>query len=194
MTTDLRTRLLYSIQHIHERPIDHPQLGITGVLLREFTARERQYANEAVNADNPADPDQILYRAMLLQRCITDPDTGAPYADGRLDASTGQPAIDPRTRAPVFTVADVTELADGRSLLFNTLWEELLEVATMTGAAMFSRDHQTDRPKRNKRAGAEGTPEALDRAPDEGLSDDGGGVAYAGQPGTADGPGYDAAG
>ena len=136
--SDLRTRLLDALEGVHERAIDYPQWGVTGILIREFTARERQAANEAVTLDNPADPDQVLFRAMLIQRCVTDPDTGTAYADGRLDLRTGNKAIDPRTRTPVFTVADVQSLANGRAALFNTLWDDLLEVAAMSGAT-FSR-------------------------------------------------------
>jgi hypothetical protein len=185
--TDLRTRLLDAMQGIHEKPIDHPQLGITGIILREFTARERQYANEAVNADNPADPDQILYRAMLLQRCLTDPATGKPYADGRIDVSTGQPAIDPRTRTPVFTVADVQELADGRAVLFNTLWDELLEVASMSASAMFSRHSAADGAERDQGAGDQGTPEVATGNADQGSGDLSERAPHADEPGTADG-------
>jgi hypothetical protein len=192
--TDLRTKLLDAMQNVHERLIDYPQWGITGVLLREFTARERQAANEAVNLDNPDNPEQILYRAMLLQRCITDPATGTPYADGRIDLSTGEKAIDPRTRTPVFTVADVTELADGRAMLFNTLWEELLEVAAMSSAAMFSRDQTADRSERDQGAGAEGAGDAAAQAAGEGLGDAGERTAHADEPGAADGQGDGAAG
>lgn len=192
--SDLRTRLLDAFQTIHERPIDYPQFGVTGVVLREFTARERQYANEATLLDAPADPDQILFRAMLLQRCMTDPATGTPYADGRLDSATGEQAIDPRTRKPVFTVDDVTELADSRAALFNTLWEDLLGVAALDSAAMFSRDHAPDGGERNARAGAQGTGAAADEIADQGAGDAGIGGAHADEPGTGDGQGDGAAG
>lgn len=165
--TDLRTRLLDAFQGVHERPIDYPQWGISGVLLREFVARERQAANEATVLDNADNPDQILYRAMLLQRCITDPSTGVPYTDGRLDASTGQPAIDPRTRKPIFTIDDVTELAEGRSLLFTTLWDDLLEVASMSQGAMFSRRAAPNGGERDQGAGTEGTGSTVDSPPHE---------------------------
>ena len=169
--SDLRTRLLDAFEGVHERTIDYPQWGITGILIREFTARERQAANEAVTLDNPADPDQVLFRAMLIQRCVTDPSTGTPYADGRLSLSTGAPAIDPRTRTPVFTVADVQFLANGRAALFNTLWDDLLEVAAMTGTAMFSRDHAPDGGERDQRAGLEGSGDAAEPAADRGAGD-----------------------
>ena len=167
--SDLRTRLLDALEGVHERAIDYPQWGVTGILIREFTARERQAANEAVTLDNPADPDQVLFRAMLIQRCVTDPDTGTAYADGRLDLRTGNKAIDPRTRTPVFTVADVQSLANGRAALFNTLWDDLLEVAAMTGTAMFSRDHAPDSAERDQGAGAEGSGDAAERAADQGA-------------------------
>lgn len=186
--TDLRTRLLDAFQGVHEKPIDYPQWGITGVLLREFTARERQAANEAVTLENATDPDQILYRAMLLQRCITDPGTGKPYADGRTDLSTGQPAIDPRTRTPVFTVEDVQSLADGRSILFNILWDELLEVAGMTSAGMFSRGDAADGSERSAGAGAAGVDAAHGEPADLGTGDADERAAHADGADAADGP------
>jgi hypothetical protein len=191
---NLRTKLLDAFQGVHERPIDYPQWGITGVLLREFTARERQAANEAVTLDNPTDPDQILYRAMLLQRCITDPATGGPYADGRIDLSTGERAIDPRTRTPVFTVEDVQELADGRSILFNVLWDDLLEVAGMSSAAMFSRGDAADGAERNQGAGVEGAGATIDGAPSEGAGDTDERAPHADEPSEADGQGTGALG
>jgi hypothetical protein len=191
--TDLRTKLLDAMQGIHERPIDYPQWGITGIILREFTARERQSANEAVTLDNPDDPDQVLFRAMLIQRCVTDPATGAPYADGRRDLATGQPAIDPRTRAPVFTVDDVKELADGRAALFNTLWDDLLEVAAMTGAATFSRDHAADSGERDQGTVFQGAIETPDGDADQGTGDVGERATHADGTGETDGQGDGAA-
>lgn len=192
--TDLRTRLLDAFQGVHERAIDYPQWGITGILLREFTARERQAANEAVMLDNAADPDQILYRAMLLQRCITDPATGTPYADGRIDLSTGQAAIDPRTRNPVFTVEDVQALADGRSILFNTLWDELLEVAAMSGGAMFSRGGATNGGERDQGASDQGAESVASGNADQGSGDTDERTAHANATGEADGQGDGAVG
>jgi hypothetical protein len=160
--SDLRTQLLDAIEGVHERPINYPQFGVSGIILREFTARERQAANEAVTLDNADNPDQILFRAMLLQRCITDPETGEEYKDGRRDPTTGKPAIDPRTRRPIFTVTDIQSIADGRAALFNTLWDDLLEVASMTGAALFSRDHAADGSERGTGEGDQGAGSAVD--------------------------------
>ena len=187
--TDLRTRLLDAFEGVHERPINYPQWGITGALMREFTARERQAANDAVTLDNSTDPDQILFRAMLLARCITDPESGSPYADGRLDLSTGKVAIDPRTRTPIFTIDDVQVLADGRSTLFNTLWDDLLEVAAMSGGAMFSRNHTPDGGERDQGAGAEGASNAAEPTAREGLGDPHERAAHADSTLPADGEG-----
>jgi len=194
MTTNLRTKLLDAFQGVHERMIDYPQWGITGVMLREFTARERQAANEAVTLDNPADPDQILFRAMLIQRCLTDPDTGRPYADGRIDLSTGEAAIDPRTRVSVFTVGDVKELADGRAALFNALWDDLLEVASMTGAALFSRGGTANGTERDPGTGDEAPQAGAEGHADQGAGDVSVGAAYADDTLPADGPGAGALG
>lgn len=191
---DLRTKLLDALQGVHERPFDYPQWGMTGALMREFTARERQAANEAVTLDNPGDPDQILFRAMLLARCITDPATGSPYADGRLDARTGKVAIDPRTRTPIFTIEDVQSLANGRAAIFNALWDDLLEVAAMTQGAMFSRDTAADGGERDQGARDPGSSDATPPAADHGAGDTDERAAHADDALSAGGPGDGAPG
>lgn len=153
--------LLSALTGLHERAVDYPAWGITGILMREFTARERQWAQDAVQAEaGGGDVDQTLYKAMLMQRCLTDPETGRAYADGRTDPTTGQPVIDPRTRTPVFTVDEVNDLVDARAVLFNLLWDNLLELAALGPQAMFSGGSADERAERDAGAGAEGTGEA----------------------------------
>src|SRR5262245_22883120 len=190
-----KTALLSALTTLHEKPLDLPQWGLSGVLLREFTARERQWAQEAVQAEaNGGDIDQVLYRAMLMQRCLTDPDTGRPYADGRTDGSTGQAAIDPRTRTPIFTVEEVADLADARAILFGVLWDNLLELAALGPQAMFSGDREDVSAERDTGAGVEGAGDAT--GADEGQGSDGPDrreqVARRPKRQTGDGPGPDA--
>jgi hypothetical protein len=164
-------KLLAALTAIHEQPLDYPAWGLTGVLLREFTARERQYAQEAVQAEaGEADVDQILFRAMLIQRCITDPATGRPYADGR-PGPDGSPAIDPRTRTPIFTVEEIQEIADGRAIIFNHIWDDLLALAAAAPADLFRGDHEDVSSERDARASTGGDAAEPDRPPDQGAGD-----------------------
>jgi hypothetical protein len=185
----IKDRFLDAFTNLHERAVNFPQWGLTGALLREFTARERQYANDAVQAQDEASPDQILYRAMLLQRCLTDPATGTPFSDGRRDPTTGEPAIDPRTRAPIFTIADVEQLADGRFVLFNALWDELLEVAAMGPRSLFRGDPATDGAERGQGKSPKRVRQATDGDASQGSGDADGGGAPAGDAGEGHGAG-----
>jgi len=159
--TSIKDKFKAALLTIHEQPLDYPEWDLTGALLREFTARERQYAQEAVSAEaGEADPDQVLFRAMLVQRCLTDPETGRPYADGRTNPSTGEPSIDPRTRTPIFTIEDIQDLADSRAIIFNKIWDDLLTLAALGPQAMFSSGAQDVGGERDAGAGAAGTGDA----------------------------------
>lgn len=179
--TTVTERIRDALTNLHERPLDYPQWGLEGAMLREFTARERQYANDAVQAQDD-DPDQILFRAMLLQRCITDPTTGTPYPDGRYDPATGLPAIDPRTRTPIFSLADIQDIADGRGVVFTRLWDDLLELAGAGPRSLFRGGAAANGAERDQgaRAEAPGDPASTDADPRTGDADGGG--ASAGEP------------
>jgi hypothetical protein len=171
-----KAKLLAALTVIHEKPLEYPEWGLTGAMLREFTARERQYAQEAVQVEaGEADPDQILFRAMLMQRCITDPETGTPYADGR-------PGIDPRTRTPIFSVADIQQIADGRAILFNRIWDDLIALAAAAPADLFRGDRADVSPERNTGASADGSAQAPDGDADQGAGDADGGTEVPGEP------------
>lgn len=115
-----RQQLLTTLTSTHEKTVDDPVLG--RILIRELTARQRLAANEAATAENAEMPDQALYWAMLLQSAIVDPSTGTPGPDGR---------VDPRTRAPLFSVEDVQTLADGRDLLLQRLVNHVTSLAAL---------------------------------------------------------------
>lgn len=183
-----KTKLLTALTTLHERELDYPQWGLTGILMREFTARERQFAQDAVQSEaNDGDVDQTLYRAMLMQRCLTDPTTGRPYADGRTDPTTGQPAIDPRTRTPIFTVEEVNDIADSRAILFNMLWDNLIELAALGPQAMFSSDRADVSAERDQGTGVEGAGEGPGGDEDSRPGHADGGSAILGDDRTNDG-------
>lgn len=171
---------------LHEREVDVPLLGGT-VLLREFTARDRILASEAAQEHDPEQPDNHLYRALLLQRCIVDPETGRAYADGRLDPATGQPAIDPRSRAPLLSVEDVQTLAETRNVVFAFLWESLLELSALSAPALKSGDPAADAAERDAGAGADAAGDTLDGDAHSGPGDDDGRAAPADDAGAGDG-------
>jgi hypothetical protein len=171
MPPSVKERLTAALTAIHEQPLEYPAWGLTGALLREFTARERQYAQEAVQTEaGEADPDQILFRAMLMQRCITDPESGRPYADGRTGPD-GQVAIDPRTRTPVFTVAEIADLADGRAIVFNRIWDDLLALAAAAPADLFPGDRAVVGAERDAGTGDTGDTAEPGGTPDQGTGD-----------------------
>lgn len=177
---DIKTRLRAAMTTLHEEPIDLPTWGLTGALLREFTARERQYAQEAIQTEaGEADVDQVLFRAMLLQRCITDPATGRPYTDGRAGPN-GQPLIDPRTRSPIFSIEDIQELADSRALLFNMLWDKLIALAAAAPISLFPGDRADERAERDAGAGDGGDAAGASEPTDQGTGDADGGSEVSG--------------
>lgn len=185
MPPSTKAQIRDALTNIHEREITYPLWGLT-LLLREYTARERRYANDAVLAEAPDDPDQILYQAMLMQRCIVDPESGRPYMDGRAGPD-GQPAIDPRTRAPLFTVADIQEIADGRAGLFTQIWDDLISLAGLGPRALFRGSDATDGSERDAGAGAAPAGDATESDASQGSSDPDRGDASAHQPEQDDG-------
>jgi len=159
-----RATLLRALTQLHEETIDTPatQLLFGGaVLIREISARQRQNANDAAVAQGEERPDQALYRAMLIQSSVVNPTSGTPYADGRRNAD-GEILIDPRTRVPMFTVAEVLLIADGRDVATRELADRIVGLSRLGPEAMFSGDQGADGGERN--AGA-GDPTAADAAP-----------------------------
>ena len=138
---------------LHEQVLDSPVLG-GKVLIREFTARQRVEMTEAANEEDPERPNQTLYRAMMIQYSVVDADSGTPYADGRLDRVTGLPAIDPRTRTPLFTIDEVVDLMDGRALPSQTLVDAISALSAVRPDALFPSNSATNGGERNPVAGA----------------------------------------
>lgn len=174
MTTYLtRDELLGALTGVHEKTIRPRLFGGRPILIREITARQRLTAQQAASAENPDTPDNALYRAMLIQMAVVDPASGAPYADGRLDPLTGSPAIDPRTRSPLLTLADVEAIADGRDLLIDELVTEIASLAALGPSALKRGHPRADRPQRDAGAGAETGRDAARADEDEGTGDAG---------------------
>ncbi len=141
-----REQILAALTHTHEREIDSPFFG-GRVLIRELTARQRQQAQQAAAAENPDEPDNALYQAMLIQMCVVDPNTGVADATGR---------IDPRTRTPLFTVDDIQNLTDARAASTSLLINEITTLAGLGPAAMFSGGDAADSGERDTGAGVAG--------------------------------------
>lgn len=159
-----KAALLAALTHTHEKIVDAPFLG-GKVLVRELTARQRLLAQQAAHAENPEEPDNAMYQAMLIQMCVVDPDSGIADASGR---------VDPRTRTPLLTVEDVLNIYDARSGAVNGLIEHITSLAGLGPAAMFSGDSQANGSERDAGAGAPGSGEAAPQDEGQGSGDDGG--------------------
>lgn len=152
-----RDQILRTLTETHERTLDNPviQQWFGGaVLIREITAAQRLQAQAAAVADNPDEPDNALYQAMLMQMSIVDPESGRPYADGRTD-DAGNPLIDPRTRTPIFTVNDLELLMQARYLVADVLIANITELAALLPRHLKSGDPAHDRTQRGANAGVE---------------------------------------
>lgn len=131
--------LLRALTDLHEQTLDGEEatrLFGGAILIRELTARQREAANNAALAENPDQPDNDLYRAMLMQQSVVDPNTGTPYDPPRYD-DDGSLLIDPRTRRPLFSVAEVQLLADGRDKRVSTLVDLIMALSALGPAALF---------------------------------------------------------
>ena len=179
-----KAQLLAALTHTHEREIISPFLG-GRVHIRELTARQRMLAQQAAQAENPEEPDNALYQAMLIQMCVVDPETGTADSTGR---------IDPRTRAPMFSVEDIQNLSDARFAAVSSLIDEITSLGGLGPAAMFSSGDAADGSERDAGASATGdeSPAGEDEAARLGDPDSGG--ALASDPSTGDGaePEHDA--
>lgn len=120
---------------LHEIVIDEPAVRRHfggALLIRELTAAQRIMAAAAARADNPDEPDVGLLQAMYVQMAVVDPASGTPYADGRV-GDDGQPRIDPRTRAPLFTAEDVAALVGARQAPVALIVEAIENLGQMAG-------------------------------------------------------------
>lgn len=150
-----KATLLRAITDLHERTIDGDEathLFGGAVLIRELTARQRDAANTAALAENPDQPDNDLYRAMLMQQSVIDPATGTPYDPPRYD-DDGSLLIDPRTRRPLFSVHDVLLLADGRDKRVSALVDLIMALSALGPAPLFRGGATADGAERDQGAG-----------------------------------------
>lgn len=168
-----KAQLLAALTQTHERKITISFLG-GEILIRELTARQRLLAQQAAQAENPDEPDNALYQAMLIQMCVVDPDTGVADAMGR---------IDPRTRAPLFSVEDIQNLSDARYAAVSSLIDEITSLAALGPQAMFSGGDAADSRERDAGAGAAGTEDTPGEDETEGPGNTDGGIALAGDDG-----------
>lgn len=136
-----RDDLLAALTETHEKTIAPALFGGASILIRELTARQRTQANEAALRENPDVPDNSLYRAMLIQMSVVDPESGS--------------ADDPRTRTPLLTIDDVLNIADGRDEMTNTLVSEITSLSLLAPRHLFPSNKPADRPQRDAHEGAE---------------------------------------
>jgi hypothetical protein len=156
-----KNALLAALTQTHEREVTSAFFG-GKVLIREVTARQRLLAQQAAREDNPEDPDNALYQAMLIQMSVVDPDSGTRDSSGR---------IDPRTRTPLFSVDDVQNLTNARFGAVNELVEEITSLAGLGPMAMFPSDQSTRSGERNEGTRAEGSGDAVAGDADQGSGD-----------------------
>lgn len=166
MTTITREELLACLTDIHEKTIRPILFGGRDILIREITGRQRMLANQAALADNPDDPDNALYQAMLIQSSVVDPSSGQ-MVNGK---------IDPRTRTPLLTIDDVKLLADGRDIPVKALIEEIVSLSALTPVSLFRGDHTPDGGERDQGASAEGGGPIVGGSASEGTGDPDGGA------------------
>jgi hypothetical protein len=172
--------LLRALTQLHEHTVESSMFG-GAVLIRELTARQRQNANDAALAQDPEQPDNPLFRAMLIQQSVVDPESGVPYADGRRGGD-GLPLIDPRTRAPLLTIDEVLLLTEGRDQPINDLANTISALSRLGPDAMFSGDPAADRSERDAGTGGENAPNDVAADTSEGSGDADGGDASDGEP------------
>lgn len=158
-----RDALFAALTNTHEKDVYSSLFG-GRVLIREITARQRMLAQQAAQAEDGENPDNALYQAMLVQMSVVNPESGQTDATGR---------IDPRTRTPMFAVADVLSLVNARFGPINQLVEAIQELAGLGPAAMFSGDTEADRPERGTGTSAAGAEATTGEAPDQGSGDTG---------------------
>lgn len=149
-----RADLLAALTETHERTITPALFGGRSVLIRELTARQRTQATEAANRENPDEPDNTLYRAMLIQMSVVDPESGD--------------AADPRTRTPLLTIDDILNIADGRHDLIIELTNAIVDLSQAAPRHLFRRDPAPDGAQRDAGKGAAAGGGRDHDAPDQG--------------------------
>lgn len=155
-----RETLLRALTQLHEQTIDDAftrQLFGGAVLIREISARQRQDANEAAIAQDAERPDQTLYRAMLIQQSVVDPESGRPD--------------DPRTRSPMFTLDELLLIADGRDVATRELADRIAALSALGPAPLFRGGDAADGPERDQGAGDQATGDAAEGDAREGSGD-----------------------
>lgn len=165
-----KDQLKQRITELHEIVVSSPWLG-GDVLLRELTAAQRMSAADAAQSEVEGDaPNNYLYRAMLLQMMIADPDSGTPYGDRRTHPQTGEPLIDPRTRTPFFTSDEIVELMEGREGPVEELLQRGLGLSRLLPNDFRDRVATPDAPERDT-GPRDGTDEADHREDADGAGE-----------------------
>lgn len=117
-----RADLLAALTTLRVETTDEPLLGGT-VTYRELSAAARQLANDAaVAAGGAGDPDNALYRAIVVQLGVIDPDT----------------------HEPLLTGDDVAALRNGRERVIDRLALQILKLSEALPGDLKSGNHPTD--------------------------------------------------
>lgn len=184
--------LLQRLTDMHERIVADPILlgPDVGVLVRELTAEQRVQAQQAAGQEDADNPNEALYRALLMQFCVVDPDSGRPYADGRTNGD-GSPRIDPRTRMPLFTADEIIDLMAGRALLVDKLVNEISSLSALRPTDYKSSGPALNGVQRDAGPRAEGTGEEPPRASDQGSGGDDRRTLRTPEPSDSGGPGVE---
>lgn len=117
-----RADLLAALTTLRVETTDEPLLGGT-VTYRELSAAARQLANDAaVAAGGAGDPDNVLYRAIVVQLGVIDPDT----------------------HEPLLTGDDVAALRNGRERVIDRLALQILKLSEALPGDLKSGNHPAD--------------------------------------------------
>lgn len=117
-----RAAILAALTTLRTETTEEPLLGGT-ITYRELSAAARQQANEAaVTAGGAGDPDNALYRAIVVQLGVIDPATGEPLLTGD----------------------DVDALRNGRERLIDRLALQILKLSEALPGDLKSGDHPAD--------------------------------------------------
>lgn len=116
-----RDQILNAFRTFAEKDYYSVALGGT-VHLIEPTGAQRLDANRAALAENENEPDNLIYRAVLIASCV----------------------IDPTTRQPLLEPADALVIAQGREQAAIDLCTEILRLGEASTGDLFRGDQKVD--------------------------------------------------
>lgn len=127
--------LLHACTHLAEKELVYAGKKVH---IRELSASQRLAANEAAVKANPDEPDNALYRAIIVQCGV----------------------IDPVTKAPLFPPSAAPLLAQGREQPIRYLASEILQLSEALPSDLFRGDPAPDDGQPDTETGVEAGGEA----------------------------------